>query len=388
MIDDLFVPDPPSGDSSNRIATTRFVAGALSAYARSGANSDITSLSVLASINGGQVAGFRNLLINADGRINQRAPTSNANNTYGHDRWYALTQTSTVAVSTVADAENGTPSMWRLTQSQATAQRMGYAQVIKGANCKYLRGKSVTLSGRINFSLNAAVRYAILEWTGTEDTVTRDVVNSWTSGTYTTGNFFKSTTTNVLVVGAITPAAATLTDLTALTATVGSSANNLIVFVWTEGTAAQNATLDAAPQIEQGGVATAREFMPIALLKQSCGVFYEKSYGDGVVPGASTFSGMAAITAPTAATNFAIYIPYKYSKNAAPTMRRWDAAGNANRVSATDSAFARTDNINSGSTSLTGITTEGFLFRDAGGAGNLGASAIIGYSHWDADAEL
>jgi hypothetical protein len=212
--------------------------------------SDANALAGVAGLNGGQLAGFRNLLINPYGRINQRGAASNADDTYGHDRWNVLTQTGTIAVSTVSDAENGTPKMWRLTQSQASAQRMGYSQIIEAANCKHLRGKSVTLSGRVKFSLNAALRYAILEWTGTEDAVTSDVVNDWTNGVYTAGNFFLGSNLTVSAVGSITPSSATLTELTTLTAMLGSSFNNLIVLIWTEGTAAQNATLDGALQLE------------------------------------------------------------------------------------------------------------------------------------------
>jgi len=248
----------------------------------------------------------RNLLINPDGRFNQRAPATNADNTYGHDRWLALTQTSTIAVSTVVDAENGTPRMWRLTQSQATAQRMGYAQWIEGANCKHLRGKSVTLSGRIKFSLNAAVRYAICEWTGTEDTLStaRDPVNDWTNGTFTGGNFFKNTTFNILATGSITPSAATLTNLVALTATIGNSANNLLVFIWTEGTAAQNATLDGSLQLEIGAAASPREIRPAGAEFALCNRYFSKTFPLSVGVGDALGTGGAVQTTPLGATGY------------------------------------------------------------------------------------
>ena len=218
----------------------------------------------------------RNLLINPHGRVNQRQPASNADDTYGHDRWVALTQTGAIAVSTPTDVEDGTPSMMRLTQSQAAAQRMGYAQIIEGANCKHLRGKAAVLSGRLRYSNAAAVRYAILEWTGTEDAVTSDVVADWTSATFTAGNFFLASNLIVRAVGSLTPAAATLTNLTALTATLGSSFKNLIVFVWTEGTAAQSSTLDLSLQLERGTVATEREFLPIGHELSLCRYYFER----------------------------------------------------------------------------------------------------------------
>lgn len=60
--------------------------------AKSGANSDITSLSALASINGGPLAGMRNRIINGNFSINQRAVSGTvtlAAGAYGHDRWKA-----------------------------------------------------------------------------------------------------------------------------------------------------------------------------------------------------------------------------------------------------------------------------------------------------------
>jgi hypothetical protein len=85
----------------------------------------------------------------------------------------------------------------------------------------------------------------VLEWTGTADSVTSDVVNSWTNSTFTAGNFFLGANLTVAGVGTITPSANTLTDFD-LVVDVSSSCNNLIVFMWTEGTAAQNVTLDLA----------------------------------------------------------------------------------------------------------------------------------------------
>lgn len=368
-ITDLAVAD--GGTASSTASGARSNLGA----AASGANSDITSLTALASINGGQLAGFRNLLINTDGRINQRLPATNADDTYGHDRWNVLTQTGTIAVSTVTDAENGTPKMWRLTQSQASAQRMGYSQIIEGANCRHLRGKQVTLSGRIKFSLNAAIRYAILEWTGTEDAVTSDVVNDWTSSTYTGGNFFNSTTLNVLAVGSITPAAATLTDLTSLAATVGSSANNLIILIWTEGTAAQNATLDGALQFEQGSVATAREFRPFTTELSLCQRYFAKSYELATAPGTATVvSGIRheENTGNTGSMYQSVRFPVQM--RVSPTLTSYDAAGTSGKVfKGADGKTATPQDL--GQNGFTGGTTDA-------------TSTSILFFQYKADAEL
>lgn len=233
-------------------------------------------------------------LHNGSGQINQRAATSLADDVYGHDRWYALTQTGAIAPSSVADQEDGLPNVMRLTQSQASAQRMGYAQILTAVDTKKLRGKQVTFGGRFAHSAGAATRFAILEWTGTADAVTSDVVNDWTSGAYTAGNFFLGASLTVRQVGAVTPGTSALADF-AVTATIGSTANNIIVMLWTEATAAQNVTLDFAAQLKRGTHVLPRLWRPFAIELHLCKSVCEEllldsnsGFGIGAMFGANT----------------------------------------------------------------------------------------------------
>lgn len=282
------------------------------------------------SLNSGQLAGLRNTLINGAFGINQAAPSSNTDDTYAHDQWYVLTQTGAVAVSTLTDVEDGLPTMARLTQSQVTSQRMGYAQIIEGRDCKQLRGKQVTFRfGRTRMSAAGNIRIAVLEWTGTEDAVTSDVVSDWTSATYTAGNFFIGSGITVSSVVQQTLAANTLTDGSAVTVTLGSSFNNLIVFAWTEAAAAQNVTFDLGrAQLEAGAEATPFEVRPYAVEMMLCQRYYyrinatavNQSYGNGytvsttVAAGVTTFP-VAMRAPPTAleqsgtAANYSIATP-------------------------------------------------------------------------------
>lgn len=370
--------------ATKQVAVFDPVTGVWNAMTLSAVASSALAANPITSINGGPIGGFRNLLINPYGRFNERAPASVANDVYGHDRWYALTQTAAIAVSTISDAENGTPRMWRLTQSQVAAQRMGYAQIIEGRNYRNLRGKSICLSGRVNCSLNQQISYAILEWTGTEDAPTSDVVNSWTNASLIAGQFFKSTTMNVLAVGNITPAAGVLTDLTPITAIVGNGSNNLIIFIWTNGTIAQNATLDGALQLEVGTVGSQREQRPHQIEQTLCQRFYQKSFSPGTAPAQNVGSNTGEWNWPTiiagANPNYSSFIPYIVTMRTTPTVTLFNpAAANAqvrNIDTSTDSTGA----------AVTNSSLRGFYISSTGAAGwaaNQRATA-----HWTADAEL
>lgn len=226
-------------------------------------------------------AGFENagnnLLLNHDGMINQAAPATNADDTYGHDRWTALTQSNAVAASTVADVENGTPFMLRLTQSNAAPQRMGYLQILSADYSKRLRGQYVSASGRVRASASGTLRYAICEWTGTADVVTSDIVNAWANATLTAGQFFLGASLNVLATGSLALTANTLANLAALTAQVGASCNNLMFFYWTDLTVAQNVTVDGAFMLNVGQAALPRAkrwpWLELALCQRFLQVF-------------------------------------------------------------------------------------------------------------------
>ncbi len=224
-----------------------------------------------------------NVVINPSGEVNQRGTTSTADDTYGGpDRWYSLNQTNATSWAQGTNLENGTPFYQRGTQSQAVAQRFGRAQIIESAACRHMRGQAIVLSARAQLSSTATLRYAILEWTGTADSVTSDVVNNWTSSTYTAGNFFVSTTTNVLAVGSVALTAATPATITELDATCGSSMNNLIIVFWTEATAAQNVTLDLAKaSLKLGSDATPYYPPDIQSETVKCRRYYRRYGGAG-----------------------------------------------------------------------------------------------------------
>lgn len=297
---------------------------ALSAFARTLLD-DADAAAMRATIGAATASDIvgQNILINGNGMIDQSgngAAVTTADDAYGSsDMWYSLTQTASITVQSLKDGANGIPFYQQLKQTQASAQRMGRAQIIASSSARRFRGAAVVLSGKIRCSSAQPIRYAILEWTGTADVVTSDAVNSWTSGTYTPGNFFNAASLTVVGVGSITPAANTWTGITALTNSVSGACNNLIVMMWTEGTAAQNVTLDFNAKFEIGSVPTPDYPRPEATENALCEWFFRRMGGSayayfflGLQNTSSTVEGflafptmrIAPVIAPSAAGDF------------------------------------------------------------------------------------
>lgn len=265
---------------------------------RRGVGTDIQTAEIedgavtLAKLSGG--VGLDNRLINGEFRIWQRGTSlsAQADDSYGAmgDRWYILTQTDTIAGARQANPFGGATHSGQITQSQASAQRIGAAQIIEGKNCVDLRGQAVTFYGRFKTSADQDIRVAILEWTGTEDSVTSDVVNDWTSTDYGEGaaRFFVDTSITITAVKEYALPGTGWVDFEA-TGTVSSSCNNIVVFLWTEGTAAQNVTLSMANcGLIRGSAAPAahapRQFTYELTL---CQRYYAKSFALDTTPAQS-----------------------------------------------------------------------------------------------------
>lgn len=273
---------------------------------------DPFSADAAAPIAGG--SGFRNLLINGDFSINQRVATSVADDTYCLDGWYVLTETGNVTVAQQALQAFGIPTNIRLTQPDVTAKRMGLAQIVENANCRHLKNSAAVFAGRVRHSVAAPIRYAILAWTGTADAVTSDVVLDWADASFSAGAFFLAASVTVQAVGVLNPTPGTWTDIPAISSTLSSSMNNLIVFVWTENVTAQNATLDfARMQVEPGTEASEFETLPRDVQLMHCFRNYQKSFSLGTAPAQSVEpvtaeSFMQVVAASTAFAGYTVHL--------------------------------------------------------------------------------
>lgn len=259
------------------------------------------------SLNGGQLAGHRNKVINGSGEIDQRGLTSVADDAYFADMFYVLTESGNVTVAQITDPEPGAPFGFRLTQPDVVAKRMGFAQIIESKNIRQYANTAMNLFCRVKYSASTAIRYAVIEHIGVADTVVSDVVNDWASTNFIAGDFFIAGV-NIVDTGTLTPGAAVFGEIDDWSA-LGASVKNVILFIWTESAVAQNGTLEwNRLQYEPGVLSTPFEWRlnEAYLAEYYCQAYIGASIGSGCVAG----GGFAAT----------ISFPYRRPMRIAPAL--------------------------------------------------------------------
>jgi hypothetical protein len=249
---------------------------------------------------GGNFFLWRNALINGSFAIWQRqsdpaTATQYSDDAYCADRWYALTESGPIDAQRI-DGDTQRYAA-RLTQKQATAQQIGLAQIIEGANCQHLRGQEVTFPVRVRCSAAKNISFAVLQWDGGEDSVTSDVVATWDADPT-----LITWVTDVTGLGQYRSLAAGAWADVSATVTLGSTFTNLIVIVWAEALS-QNTTLDLeAAQLERGGAATPFEVRPVgaelALCQRYCYVLAPGANGSTIGLGAQKDTRFVTVAVP------------------------------------------------------------------------------------------
>lgn len=156
------------------------------------------------------------------------------------DNWYSLIQGGSDATIERIAGTDGSQYTAKMVAG-GTTNRFGIAQSIPFSITAAMQDQPVTFQARVRSNMNSGagnnmdLRAAILAWTGTADNPTLDVVDDWTDGTFTTGNFFKSTTLADVAVSssAVQAEHDTWTDIS-VTGTVDTNATNLMLVIWTE----------------------------------------------------------------------------------------------------------------------------------------------------------
>lgn len=155
------------------------------------------------------------------------------------DRWYSLIQGSGSTIEQSDASTDGAEYAAKIIAG-GTANRFGIAQPVCHQTTLALRNQTVTFQIRCRPNRNAGsgtmhLRAALLAWTGTANSVAADVVSNWSSGSFTTGNFFGSTSLSMIGTASDRVVANhnEWTDIT-VSGSVDAGANNIVAVVWTE----------------------------------------------------------------------------------------------------------------------------------------------------------
>lgn len=295
--------------------------------AAAGANGDITSLSALASINGGQIGGLRNKLINGSMMFDQEFSgaattyTAGAVLKYGLDQWYGYCTGANVTGQRVAGTA---PNKYNYQfTGAASVTKIGFAQRMEAANTQDLAGQTATLSVDLANSLLTTVTWTAW-YANTEDTF--GTLASPTRTQIATGTFTVSSTLTRYSTQISIPSAATTGIEVELS--VGAQTSG----TWTIGRA----------QLEVGGVATTFEVRDAASELVRCQRYYERGFWSSVGASAST-------------TSANIYVRHKVTKFAFPTVSQIAGTSLSGAIDETGTAV-RTP----GAISASGQTVDGF----------------------------
>jgi hypothetical protein len=195
----------------------------------------------------------------------------------GADRWLLLSQTGQYING--LGLVNG-----ELTISPIGAGGIGIAQWVESSVASQLGG--VTMCAQCDMTLStgsATGRIAILAWTGTGDSLgsSRDPVNSWSSGIYTAGNFFKSTNFTVVATGSASISSSGYTTVSCSGA-LPSNVQNIAVMVWGGG----GGGTVSFRRAELFSGSSARTFVPLQRAEDlaRCERFYYKTFALGTQP--------------------------------------------------------------------------------------------------------
>jgi hypothetical protein len=225
---------------------------------------------------------YSNFLINGMFRHAQRGLIFNpiSDDTYSLDRWYTLTQSNPIKVERTTNPYNGAPYAISITQINASSQRFGLAQILEGDDSIVHRGKTLIFGGQFRTTRETAtIRPFIVEWTGTKDAVTSDIVNSWTSTIFTINNFFINSTLDPSTTTNHVQDAANTWQSFSITKTISSSANNIMVFVYWANTVEQDQNIEFANMYLIEGVIAPLYVhpRPFALEQSICDRFFQKA---------------------------------------------------------------------------------------------------------------
>lgn len=189
--------------------------------------------------------------------------------TYGPALWTMLHAGSFPDASGQAGGSSDPFTRYFRCTFDASSQQAGIVQFLEAEDAKALRSATVSLSADLWANAAMNMRMAVIEWTGTADALTSDVIATWNGGSPPT------LAANWSFVGTPTTLAATSSRQRFVQneLNIGASINNLAVLIWSFDQQGSGDFFNVARvKLEVGLVAT--EFVP-RLLRRELMAIYE-----------------------------------------------------------------------------------------------------------------
>jgi hypothetical protein len=332
----------------------------------------------------------RNRLINGDMRVAQRGTSfvsgANNDNTYNLDRWVVLSDGNDIVDITQANVAPSGGLFSIGLDVETVNKKFGILQVIEQRNIVGMFNQPVTLSfsARTSGSSIANMKAVILAWTGTGDTVTRDVVSAWGADGVTptfAANWTAENTPQNL-------APSNSWERYEITANLDTaSTNNVAVFIWCDDmtTTLGDFLYITDVQLEVGTLATPFERKLFSTVLAECQRYYESSYSIGVAEGTNTSDNVVWF-AGVLSGNGSLLISINWNV----PKRITDYSIAFYRTNGTAGSWEYDRSGSSGGTAGTvGDLRGSTRFRLVAGTGtSTGFIAVHSYGHWAVRAEL
>jgi len=249
--------------TANAAVTTANAASVTASAAAPINNATFTGTHTVPLLNGGQLAGLRNRIINGSMLVDQRNAgasqtlTAAAALAYTADRWYAYCTGANVTGQriTVAGAVND-PFRYQFTGA-ASVTGIGVGQRIEATNCRDLAGTTATLSASFSNSLLTTVNWQAFfaNTTDTFGTLASPTRTSIASGSFTINSTYTRYSTQI---------------------SIPSAATTGIEVVFTVGAQTSGTWVIGSVQLESGTVATPFEQRPGGLEEFLCRRYFIK----------------------------------------------------------------------------------------------------------------
>jgi len=327
----------------------------------------------------------QNVLINGGFDIAQRqnpkAATTIANGKYAADRWKYqnyLGDATYQVVNATGEAGLNCANYGKFTKT-TTGSKMMIAQIVEGVNTIPLRGKTVTFQIKLKSSSNQSMRLALIESTGTIDSIPT-IVSIW--GGSNENPTLAENLNYVYVSDAFTTTS--IWQQFSITTIIPGSSKNLIAVILDNSYYTVGQSLCVAEAgLYVGDAVRQWTPRPIAEELNMCKRYYENN----VSPSVTITNGVARVS----------YIAWCYSSNRLRSAVRYETE---KRINPTITYYRTSDGTDDGQaayysgawTSATNTVTEdpsvkGHTIQITGSGPTVGSSYQLSVA-WEADAEL